>query len=152
MSKSRKSSPAAEAEIQRALSLLRQVMRRRKKTQLEVQKVLGWGRSSISQMMTGQKSVRLGQLLDILGALEIPPAEFFAELYDLEKPAEVARQDEVVRVEGEVKDLAAELQDLKNRLGRLETDEKKSNDEVRAWKLPPADLQSRFKPLRKAHS
>lgn len=69
------------AEVDRALTLLRNKIRERGFTQLEVQQALSWGRSYISQLLTRQKALRLEQILSILNVIEIEPGEFFAELY-----------------------------------------------------------------------
>ncbi len=68
-------------EVDRFLTLLRNKIHERGFTQLEVQAALGWGRSYISQLLTRQKALRIEQVLLILGVIDIPAAEFFAELY-----------------------------------------------------------------------
>lgn len=70
-----------DRDIDRALLLLRNKIRERGFTQLEVQESLSWGRSYISQLLTKQKSLRLEQLLKILAVLEVEPSEFFSELF-----------------------------------------------------------------------
>ena len=70
-----------EAEVDRYLTLLRNVIRQRGFTQLEVQQALGWGRSYISQLLTKQKALRVEQVLLILNVIGVDPVEFFAELY-----------------------------------------------------------------------
>ena len=70
-----------ERELDRYLTLLRDKISQRNFTQLEVQEVLGWGRSYISQLLTKQKSLRLEQVLAILQVIDVDPSEFFAELY-----------------------------------------------------------------------
>ena len=70
-----------EKEVDRVLTLLRNKIRERGFTQLEVQEALGWGRSYISQLLTKQKSLRVEQVLLILDVIGVDPAEFFAELY-----------------------------------------------------------------------
>ncbi len=70
-------------EVDRCLTLLRNKIRDRGFTQLEVQDALGWGRSYISQLLTRQKALRIEQVLLILSVIEIPAVEFFAELYRL---------------------------------------------------------------------
>lgn len=75
-----------QQEIRRILSALRQGIRDQKLTQLQVQNRLGWGRSSLSQLFTGQKRLRFDQLLAILQAIEIPPRRFFQELYGARSP------------------------------------------------------------------
>ncbi len=71
-----------DRELDRYLTLLRNKIRERSFTQLEVQESLGWGRSYISQIVTKQKSLRVEQVLLILDVIGIEPAEFFGELYD----------------------------------------------------------------------
>ncbi len=70
-----------EREVDRVLTLLRNKIRERGFSQLDVQEVLGWGRSYISQLLTRQKSLRFEQVLLILSVIGIEPAEFFGELY-----------------------------------------------------------------------
>jgi len=70
-----------ERELDRFLTLLRNKIRERGFTQLEVQEALGWGRSYISQLLTKQKSLRVEQVLLILDVIGVDPVEFFAELY-----------------------------------------------------------------------
>ena len=70
-----------QAEIDRSLTLLRNKIRERGFTQLEVQEALSWGRSYISQLLTKQKSLRVEQVLLILNVIGVDPAEFYSELY-----------------------------------------------------------------------
>ena len=70
-----------DAELDRYLTLLGNMIRQRGYTQLEVQQVLGWGRSYISQLVTKQKSLRVEQVLLILEVIGVDAAEFFSELY-----------------------------------------------------------------------
>ena len=75
--------PQASQEVERALRLLRTKIHEQGFTQLRVQQALGWGRTYISQLLRRQKSLRFDQILQILEVVEIEPAEFFSELYDL---------------------------------------------------------------------
>ncbi len=68
-------------EVNRYLTLLRNKMRDKGFSQLEVQDALGWGRSYLSQLMTRQKKLRVDQVLAVLDVIGVTPAEFFAELY-----------------------------------------------------------------------
>lgn len=70
-----------QREVDRFLTLLRNKIRERGFTQLEVQETLGWGRSYISQLLTRQKNLRVEQVLLILNVIGVEPAEFFRELY-----------------------------------------------------------------------
>lgn len=72
---------SAEKELERVLTLLRNKIRERGFTQLEVQEALSWGRSYISQLLTKQKSLRVEQVLLILEVIGVDPGEFFGELY-----------------------------------------------------------------------
>lgn len=76
-----------EKEVDRVLTLLRNKIRERGFTQLEVQEALSWGRSYISQLLTKQKSLRVEQVLLILDVIGVEPADFFAELYYIPGPA-----------------------------------------------------------------
>lgn len=75
-----------QSEIDRVLTLLRNKIRERGFTQLEVQEALSWGRSYISQLLTKQKSLRVEQILLILNVIGVDPSEFYSELYKLNAP------------------------------------------------------------------
>ncbi len=75
-----------EGELDRYLTLLRNKIRERGFTQMEVQEALSWGRSYISQLLTKQKNLRVDQVLMILNVIGVEPAAFFAEIYDLPGP------------------------------------------------------------------
>ncbi|NIQ93618.1 MAG: helix-turn-helix transcriptional regulator, partial [Desulfuromonadales bacterium] len=62
-----------EKEVDRILTLLRNKIRERGFTQLEVQEKLNWGRSYISQLLTKQKSLRVEQVLMILETINVNP-------------------------------------------------------------------------------
>lgn len=85
-----------ENEVGRVLTLLRNKIRERGFTQLEVQSRLKWGRSYISQLLTRQKSLRFEQVLLVLDVIGVEPAEFFSELYHLSmrSPAGPANLDQ----------------------------------------------------------
>ncbi len=70
-----------EPEVDRFLTLIRNKIRERGFTQLQVQEALGWGRSYISQLLTKQKALRVEQVLLVLSVIGIDPREFFQELY-----------------------------------------------------------------------
>ena len=70
-----------EAELDRYLTVIRNKIRERGFTQLEVQETLGWGRSYISQLLTKQKTLKVEQVLLILHVIGVDSAEFFGELY-----------------------------------------------------------------------
>ncbi len=70
-----------QTEIDRVLTLLRNKIRERGFTQLEVQEALSWGRSYISQLLTKQKSTRYEQILLILDVIGVEPRDFFADLF-----------------------------------------------------------------------
>ena len=70
-----------ERELDRILNHLRNLIRQHGFTQLEVQEVLGWGRSYISQLLTKQKTLRMEQILLILNVINVKPEDFWAELY-----------------------------------------------------------------------
>lgn len=77
---------AIERDIARVLTLLRNKIRERNLTQLQVQDALGWGRSYISQLLTKQKSLRVEQVLKILQVIGVTPSEFFGELFYQQHP------------------------------------------------------------------
>lgn len=75
-----------EKEVDRILTLLRNKIREKGFTQLEVQEKLNWGRSYISQLLTKQKSLRVEQVLMILETIQVDPKDFYAELYQFTRP------------------------------------------------------------------
>lgn len=75
-----------EKEVDRILTLLRNKIREKGFTQLEVQDRLNWGRSYISQLLTKQKSLRVEQVLMILETIKVDPKDFYAELYQFPRP------------------------------------------------------------------
>ncbi len=83
-----------ESEIDRVLTLLRNKIRERGFTQLEVQEALSWGRSYISQLLTKQKSLRVEQILLILNVIGVDPGEFYSELYQLSGPERMRAVEE----------------------------------------------------------
>jgi transcriptional regulator with XRE-family HTH domain len=99
-----------EKELDRILTLLRNKIRQRGFTQLEVQDVLGWGRSYISQLLTKQKSLRFEQVLLILEVIGEDPAEFFNELHSplpssVPSMAPPLQEEEIRQSLGEVRSL-----------------------------------------------
>lgn len=134
MSPNPRKKPPQTVRVQEVLDLVAQIMRRQKKTQLEIQEKLGWGRSYISQLMTSQKSLRLDQLFTLLDALEVRPPVFFAELYGLEPPAEVARLEEVVDLAQRIQDLSQGLDKVSLRIDHLE---KAGQEESGRGEAPP---------------
>ena len=77
-----------DRDLDRILTLLRNRIRERGFNQLEVQKVLGWGRSYISQLLTRQKCLRIEQVLLILKVIDVDPAEFWGEIYQFDQLGE----------------------------------------------------------------
>ncbi len=76
-----------DKEVDQVLTLLRNKIREKGFTQLQVQEALSWGRSYISQLLTKQKSLRIEQVLLILDVIGIDPGDFFAELYHYPRAA-----------------------------------------------------------------
>ena len=83
-----------DRDIDQVLTLLRNKIRERGFTQLEVQEALAWGRSYISQLLTKQKSLRVEQVLLILNVIGVDPAEFYSELYHLPHPERARGMEE----------------------------------------------------------
>ena len=88
-----------ERDLDRILNRLRHAIRERGYTQLEVQDVLGWGRSYISQLLTRQKSLRLEQILLILNVIGVPPGDFFGAIYPLDEAVRARADDASMRAE-----------------------------------------------------
>ena len=81
-------------QIDTILRALQEKIQHQGFTQKEVQEALGWGRTYISQLVRGQKSLRIEQIILILRVIKVRPADFFAEIYgaDTEWPAQPAQQ------------------------------------------------------------
>jgi transcriptional regulator with XRE-family HTH domain len=90
-------SPAVETEIRRLTQLLESVLRYRgagKGLRVGVralEKKLGWGAGMLSRVLQGKLQFRVRHLLEVLEALEIPPADFFALAYRKEAPSATAK-------------------------------------------------------------
>lgn len=76
-----------EREVDRIINLLRSKIKERGYTQLRIQNELGWGHNYVSRIMTGNKPLRMKDLLLILNIIKVEPADFFSELYTPEKEA-----------------------------------------------------------------
>ena len=120
-----------DREVENCLTLLRNLIRQKGFTQLDVQQALGWGRSYISQLLTKQKALRYEQILLMLNVIGVRPEEFFAELFPaLQHPAAptggaptrqpmqlpalpvaVAPADEIRQLNGQLRGLLVLLQD-----------------------------------------
>ena len=81
-----KAPAGVQSEIERTLQLLRSCIHQKGFTQLQIQDALGWGRTYISQLIRQQKSLRLDQILQVLQVIDIPPVDFFAQLYGVSEP------------------------------------------------------------------
>ncbi len=123
----------AERDLDRCLTLLRNLIRKKGFTQLEVQQALGWGRSYISQLLTKQKELRYTQILLILDVIGVTPEEFFANLHPAWRlaPSSARRGRQPMRAvpaapEIDVRRLTAEMRGLVGLLqekGHVTTDE-----------------------------
>ncbi len=117
-----------ERELDRVLTLLRNKIRERGFTQLEVQEALGWGRSYISQLLTKQKSLRIEQVLLILNVIGVDPGEFFSELYQFPRGGGLGGPDRYPRYpQGAVFDRSSVGAD-----GGSDEESKRSFDELQA--------------------
>ena len=109
-----------EAELNRYLTVIRNKIRERGFTQLEVQETLGWGRSYISQLLTKQKSLRVEQVLLILKVIDVDPVDFFAELYGWRAPTYAAPEPARAPLDpGQAEEQQREIQQLRGLLHGL---------------------------------
>ncbi len=106
--------PNAGREVDRYLTMLRNKIRERDFTQLQVQAELGWGNSYLSQLLTKQKSLRVEQVLLVLQVIDVPPGEYFAELYPFAVPRQSAAAEVAVTAEDrrELEEVRAQLHGL----------------------------------------
>ncbi len=81
-----------DRDLDRILHLLRAHIRERGFTQLQVQEIFGWGRSYVSQLLNGQKSLRVEHVLMILKVIGVKPEAFFGELYQFGEPGRRPRR------------------------------------------------------------
>ncbi len=93
-----------ETDVDRMLTLLREMIRRQGYTQLQVQEKLDWGRSYISQLLTKQKSTRYEQILMILDVIGVEPTEFYAELFNY-RSIRRPEPEPAVAFDGRIEDL-----------------------------------------------
>jgi len=70
-----------DRDLEKLRFLLRHLIAERGKTQAEIQRLCGWGGGALSQMLNGRKSLKVEALLTLLGALDVDPGRFFAQLY-----------------------------------------------------------------------
>ena len=96
-----------EREIDRMLLRLRNVIRLRGYTQLEVQAELGWGKSYISQLVTKQKALRVDQVLQVLDVIAMTPVAFYGGLYHWleQEPEDLPAPTPAVEIERELERL-----------------------------------------------
>ena len=95
-----------QQDVSRTLELLRLFLLRQEHTQLEVQRQLGWGRTSLSQMFTQQKRMRYDQLLQVLRVIGVSPLEFFGELFAAPpRPVSAKAQAKIDRIFEGIEDL-----------------------------------------------
>ncbi len=109
-----------DREIDRYLALLRRKIAERGFTQLEVQTVLGWGRSYISQIVNRNKGLRVEQLLLILNVIGVDPADFLGEIHGFKWASGGASDPrKVPRSAGSNGDLARRVRQVDVTLGAL---------------------------------
>ena len=103
-----------EVEVRRLAEALRETIHKRKSSQRKVERALRQGKGYLSQLLNGKADLKLKQVFAVLGVLGVPPEEFFVELYDKSDPVSSVR-DLMSRA-----NFQDDIQDLKNRIARLE--------------------------------
>lgn len=98
----------AESLTRRILERVRQLIFLSDVTQREVEKRVGFSRGYLSQLLGGTVEIKYWQLLAILHAMELDPAEFFSELFGRRRHRALDVLDEVRR-RGEREPLSLEL-------------------------------------------
>lgn len=84
-------------EVDRYRIALRLLMKERGFTQLHLQELLGWGKSYLSQLLSGKKRLRVDQVVSILGVMEVPPLDFYTSLYTYPEAVAGSRSSERAR-------------------------------------------------------
>ena len=138
---------SVDHEVDRCLTLIRNKIRECGSTQVEVQESLGWGCSYISQLFTKQKTLRVDQVLSILGVLGIDPGDFFRELYRYEAPSQGAARSEFAPPHAGTAELRRELGDLRalvHGLTKLFLETGIISDEELSAALPTVGADSRI--------
>jgi transcriptional regulator with XRE-family HTH domain len=70
-----------DRDLDRIRYLLRRMIVNSGLTQTEIQTRCSWGRGSLSQMLSGRKTLKVEAVLIVLDVLGIEPRHFFAQLY-----------------------------------------------------------------------
>ncbi len=76
----------ATAEGRKYLDALQRKIRQAGLTMRDVEGKLGTGRDYLRHILSGRLEAKLKHVLGILAVLEVPPAEFFGEIYGLVRP------------------------------------------------------------------
>ncbi|MGH7561868.1 MAG: helix-turn-helix domain-containing protein [Gemmatimonadales bacterium] len=76
----------ATKEGQKYLDALQRKIRQSGRTLRDVEGKLGTGRDYLRHLLSGRLEIKLKHVLGILAVLEVPPAEFFGEIYGLVHP------------------------------------------------------------------
>lgn len=72
-----------EKESARVSTALKEAVRRAGFSLQAVDQKAGWSVGYLSQLLRGNVDLKVWQLFTVLGVIGKPPAEFFAEIYDL---------------------------------------------------------------------
>ena len=112
-------SKAAMTETRRMLDTLRRLIRERGRTHRDVQKRFAWGESYVSQLLTLQKELRVAQVLMILEAIGVEPADFFAELYSYSIPSAGGLVGQIERQRERLEDHEGRLESLEDAVRKL---------------------------------
>ena len=106
-----------DQQLDRILTRLRDLIREQGFTQEQVQEQLGWGRSYLRQLWEKKKSLRVEQVVMILGAIGADGGAFWGGIYDLSeaRPGVIA-SSEPGDVEAEVQRLGVLYEGLVNAL------------------------------------
>jgi transcriptional regulator with XRE-family HTH domain len=103
-----------EVEVRRLAEALRETIHKRKTSQRQVERALHQGKGYLSQLLNGKADLKLKQVFAVLGVLGVPPEDFFVELYDKSDPVSAVRG---LMSRAHFED---DIEDLKNRIARLE--------------------------------
>jgi len=103
-----------EVETRRLAEALREAIHKRKSSQRKVERALHQGKGYLSMLLNGKADLKLKQVIAVLGVIGVPPEEFFVEVYDKSDPVSSVRG---LMSRAHFQD---DIQDLKNRIARLE--------------------------------
>ncbi|MEO6191600.1 MAG: hypothetical protein ABIS20_01205 [Thermoanaerobaculia bacterium] len=70
-----------DEEIRRYIDVLQELISRSGTSKREIERSVGWAKSSLTKLLKGQWEIKLRQLLEVLQVLRVEPLVFFRLVY-----------------------------------------------------------------------